>query len=193
MPKYIFIIVCCFGLACKQEGHSGQQLNTPSIHTNVQPDSLITPGKSIGNIHLHDDALVLIKRFGQPDKADAAMGASLMVWYAHHDTTAYQLGVYSHRNFGAKDEMVSRIKQIRVSSPSFKTQHLIGTGISLDTIRKYFAPIKKRTIRGTSGQTDVYDDAKAGIAFEIDGAQHCSAIIVHAPGDSAAAYLNMQE
>lgn len=195
MTKYIFIILICgFCVACRQKPHTNsQQPPASSVSANVQPDSLITPGIGVGNIHLNDDAAAAVKRLGQPDKSDAAMGASLMVWYKGHDTTASQLGIYAHHHFGAPDEAISRIKQIRVTSPSFKTKNLVGTGMALSNIQKYFSLQKKRTMMGAAGQTEIYDDAKSGIAFEIDASWRCNAIIVHAPGDSSAAYINMQE
>jgi len=195
MIKYGLIIAACgLCLACNQPVNKSagtvrqdQAAATPVVRS-VSPDSLISPGKGIGNIRLGDDANKLINIMGKPDRSDAAMGASLMVWFAGHDVAGYEISVYAHRNMGAKDEHISHIKQIRVTSSNFKTAAGIGVGASLDSIQKHFMPVKRK-VPGAA----VYDDAKAGVSFEMDTANKCSAVIVHAAGDSSATYINMRE
>lgn len=193
MIRYGFIIACCLGVACGRESHKGANnarkgVGNPTIHNEpVSPDNLISPGKGIGLIHLDENADNLIQALGKPDRSDAAMGASMMLWFDNHDVSGYFVSVYAHHNMGAKDEHVSRIKQIRVTSPVYQTSSGIGVGASLQSIQKYFMPLKKHV----SG-IYIYDDVKAGIAFEINKANKCSAIIVHAATDTRAAYINMR-
>lgn len=99
--------------------------HTVASDTNtVQPDRLITPGKSIGHIVLNDDVQNVIKQLGKPDSSDAAMGSSLMAWFAKHDITRYRTAVFSHRNMGGKDESISHIQTILITSPRFKTKRV---------------------------------------------------------------------
>lgn len=195
MIKYGFIITaCCLCAACRQPANKvaatalqGRAVNGPVTKT-ISPDSLISPGKGIGNIRLGEDANKLTNVLGQPDRSDAAMGASLMLWFAAHNTSGFQISVYAHRNMGAKDESISHIKQIRITSPAYKTVDGISTGSFLNSIKKHFTVVKRRV-----PETDIYDDVKAGIAFEMDTADKCSAIIVHAAMDISATYINMRE
>lgn len=187
MTKYALIIAaCCLLVACRQAVKTTKQ-NQPDTAKRalISADSLIMPGAAIGQIKLNQDAADLINTLGKPDKADAAMGASLMTWYAGHDTTGYLISIYAHRNMGAADERVNHIKQVRITSPAFQTARQLRTGSLLDSIKKYY------TLSGPK-QNGVYDDVKAGIAFEITG-KKCTAIVVHAPGDSSAAYIDMRE
>lgn len=195
MIKYGLIIAACgLCLACNQPANKSgatvsqdQPIDT-SVVQPVLPDSLISPGKGIGNIRLGDDANGVTNTLGKPDRSDAAMGASVMTWFADSDTSGYRLTVYAHRNMGAKDENISHIKQIRVTSPAYKTADGTGVGASLNSMQKHFTPVK-RIVPGVN----VYDDVKAGISFEMDAADKCSAVIVHTAGDSAATYINMRE
>lgn len=187
MIKYGLIIAACgLWMAYGQPVQTATQHQTDTVRqASIPSDSLIIPGAGVGQIRLNQDAAEVISRLGKPDKADAAMGASLMTWYAGHDTTGHLISIYAHRNMGGKDEAINYIKQIRITSPAFKTAQQIHTGSLPDSIKKYY------TLSGLK-QNGVYDDAKAGISFEIAG-QKCTAIIVHAPGDSSATYIDMRE
>lgn len=158
----------------------------------VLAEYLIVPGKSIGQTSLGGNADSLIQKLGKPDKGDAAMGAQMMTWYARHDTSGYLTTVYSHRNMGGKDEIISRIKQIRITSPAFKTADHIGVGSTLSNLQKCYQ-LKAGTVPGgKDASLKLYDDVTAGIAFEVDASGACKAVIIHAPRDSAATYLDMR-
>lgn len=195
MIKYAFALTfICLAAACGQSSNK----STTTVHETrpndivadepVDPRFLIVPGVGVGFIKLDEDADSVMHALGKPDKGDAAMGAQLLTWYNNHDTTSHLISVYSHRNFGGKDENISHVKAIRITSPQYQTSKFIHTGSPLDSIRKLYHAVSKIPQCGNY----VYDDIKKGIAFEVDGSK-CKAIIVHAAGDSAGAYLNLRQ
>ncbi|WPU98518.1 hypothetical protein SNE26_21065 [Mucilaginibacter sp. cycad4] len=180
--------------------HPGNKNDTFTHHTmasdtnttnTVQSAWLINPGKSIGHIILNDDVQNVIKQLGKPDSSDAAMGSSLMVWFAKHDITRYRTAVFSHRNMGGKDESVSHIQKILVTSPQFKTDDGIGVGSTKQDIQKIYTLKPTSTYNTKGGKVQVYTDMSKGISFEIDGSGHCVGVVVHKANDTASAYLNM--
>ncbi|MES2274459.1 MAG: hypothetical protein V4592_00435 [Bacteroidota bacterium] len=189
MIKYGFwIALVCFGVACGHTSSTTVQENRPNDIKGdepIAPKLLIVPGAGIGYIKLNENADSVVKAMGKPDKQDAAMGAMLMTWYNSHDTTRYQTTIYAHHNFGAKDEAVSHVKMIRITSPLYQTSKWAHVGFPLDSLQKLYHPNKN--------SRSVYDDVKAGIAFELGASNRCSAIIVHAPGDSSGAYLDTRQ
>jgi hypothetical protein len=50
---------------------------------------LIVPGISVGQTAINEGSEVVHKKLGKPDAGDAAMGKSVSIWYANHDTTGY--------------------------------------------------------------------------------------------------------
>jgi hypothetical protein len=157
----------------------------------VQSDWLITPGKSIGHIILNDDVQNVIKRLGKPDSSDAAMGSSLMVWFAKHDITRYRTAIFSHRNMGSKDESISHIQKILVTSPRFRTGEGVGVGSTKQDIQKYYSLKPTSTYTNNGGKVQIYTDPGKGISFEIDSSGRCVGVVVHKANDTAVAYLNM--
>lgn len=147
----------------------------------VASAALITPAKSIGKISLNENAAAVYKDLGKPDSGDAAMGKSLSTWYADHDPKGYQTQIYCARNMGNADENVSRVKQIRVTSPFFKTKEDIGAGATLAQIQAKFKVVKTASYPTQKPPYEIYD-GKNGIAFEILNSK-CSAVIVYLPGD----------
>ena len=152
---------------------------------------LIVPGKSIGLIKLNEQAEVVLKLLGKPDKADAAMGKSLQTWYAdpvisRPGTPVYETDIFFARNMGSTDES-SRAKQIRITSPEFKLERGIGVNTALETIQAQF-PEAIKTATYTSPQNretvSVYHDKKAGIAFEIAKTGKCIGIGIQEAGKS---------
>ena len=147
----------------------------------VPAAALIVSGKSIGQITLRENADSVYKALGKPDSGDAAMGKSLSTWYADHNPKGYQTQVFCVRNLGNPDENISRIKQIRVTSPYFKTSERIGAGSTLTEIQTKFKVIKTASYPDKKPPYQIYDDKK-GIAFEILNGK-CRAVIVYLPGD----------
>lgn len=186
-------MVICFGVACNQpQKHKAKPAAPIKITDTAMPlprnELTITPGGGIGRITIDENADSVITTLGKPDAGDAAMGSQLMTWYAGHDSTGYQTNVFSRRNMGGKDERISRVKAIRVTSPDFKTMELLRTGLSFNEIKPYFTLNPK----GRNGKgTATYEDTQAGIAFEVDSKNICTAIIVFGPGGSSGTYLNM--
>lgn len=144
--------------------------------------ALIVPEKSIGKISLKEDAAEVYKQLGKPDSGDAAMGKSLSTWYASHDPKGYQTQIFCSRNMGNPDENISRVKQILVTSPFFKTKEGLGVSSTLKEINTVFKVIKTVSYEKKKPPYAIYDNEK-GIAFEINNSQKCLAIIVYLPGD----------
>lgn len=141
----------------------------------ISADKLIVPGKSIGQTALNDNGAEVTKRLGRPDAGDAAMGKSLSIWYANHDTTSYQTMVYASRQIGTNDE-TSRVKQIRITSPWFVTKDSVQVGSTLEQIGKTYQTKKVAYFTKAGQMFNIY--RADGIAFEIDPQQKCTAIIV---------------
>jgi len=188
--RYSLIILAATGLmACNQSPKSTTAVDSTTIaatvkQTNdtatlsklVSTDKLITPGKSIGQTVLGQDAEAVFKRLGKPDAGDAAMGKALSIWYAGHDTTGHQTMIYTSRQMGTNDE-AARVKQIRVTSPWFMTADGIHNGSTLQQIGKVYEVKKSATFTLKNETYTIYRSAK-GIAFEIDPQEICKGIIV---------------
>lgn len=170
--------------------HHTMASDTGTTNTS-QSDWIITPGKSIGHIVLNDDVQHVIKGLGKPDSSDAAMGSSLMVWFADHNPAGNRTAVFSHHNMGGKDESVSYVQKILVTSPQFKTNDDIGVGSTKQEIRKIYTLKPTSSYTNKTGKVQVYTDLAKGISFEIDGSSKCIGVVVHKVNDTASAYLNM--
>jgi hypothetical protein len=90
---------------------------------------------------------------------------------------------------GGPDETISRVKQIRVTSPQFKTAEGIGTGATLTELSARYSIKAVDQYK----QLKVYDDLQHGIAFDVDSiTNRCVAISVHAPFNRNAAHMNLR-
>jgi hypothetical protein len=201
MRKYLILIALPLWCACNQSPNgAASTVHSPlvdSLHkadTVVKPITqarVIIPGKSVGPISINGNADSLSSSMGKPDSSDAAMGASMMIWNVKYKKGTYKTIIYAHRNMGAKDENVSHIKAIFVSSPFYKTTDYSGTGSDLRDVRKFFK-LKAHAIPGyTAKQLALYNDYNAGISFEADSNGHCHGVLVYAKGDSSVTYINM--
>lgn len=193
---FIALLIVCGIVSCKQKG-SGTASNEADVpdttEVNAIPaEQLIKPGVGIGQLQLNASADSAVILLGKPDTGDAAMGSQLATWYAKHDTSGYQTSIFSRRKLdGSKDENVSRILKILVTSPWFKTAEYMSTGNTLKDISKYYT-LKEGNSYQTKGQTiKTYTDLSKGISFEIDEAGKCVSILVHKPNSTADTYLNM--
>jgi len=215
MIRNTFIILLCGILfACNQSpknnSTAGQSADTgkvqqPLLNDSVAPSpastdtgkikttttQLIVPGRSIGNIQLGEDVANVSATLGRPDSSDAGMGSSLMVWFARHNPKGYRISVFAHRNMGAKDEIISRIQKILITSPGFKTADGMGVGSPETDIKKSYDLKPTSDYKNKDGKVQVYTDLDKGISFEIDASNKCVGIVVHKPHDTAVAYLNM--
>lgn len=189
MLKYSFIpaIVAIMLSGCQQQAH---QSLVDSLHTadtslkTISPVHLIIPGKKIGHIFINADADSLAAKLGHPSFTDAAMGALMMQWTARANGHVYD-------NMGNADNSVSYIKEIRTTHPKFKTADYAGVGSELKDVMKIYKLKKRDVPGGTDKKTTLYEDYRAGIGFEVDSNGKCTAVLVHAPGDSSVTYINM--
>lgn len=178
MPTFKFLLV----KFCLIAGCINQPPKTDAVFStqkSVPAAQLIVPGKSIGQTSIGENAENVFRRLGNPDSGDAAMGKSLSTWYAKHDVKGYQTQVFCSRNMGNPDETVSRVIQIRVTSPYFKTANGIGVGSMLKQINASFISKKSSFYKENKQTFFVYDTAE-GIAFETTAGGKCVGIIVHA-------------
>jgi len=198
MIKYAFALTIICALAgCDQPPAKNNIIvantdQTPASGAkHLSTDLMIDPGTGIGKIKIGSSTDSVIKTLGEPDAGDAAMGASLMTWYANHNSGSYHTSVYAHHSYNDKDEGLAKVKAIRVTSPDFNTAEMVHVGMPLDSIAAHYN-LRSQSQNG-NGTYKVYDDNQEGIAFEIDRQEKCSAIIVFEEGGSSVAYLNLQQ
>ncbi|WP_311950583.1 hypothetical protein [Mucilaginibacter terrae] len=183
--KLLILAAICLA-ACNQPDKktetSKQTIDTTDATTtrtaSIPTDKLIIPGKSIGQTALNDNGADVTRRLGRPDAGDAAMGKSLSIWYANHNSKGYQTMIYASRQMGTDDE-TSRVKQIRITSPWFITKDNVRVGSTLEQIEDLYRPQKTAWFKKDSKKFDIYQGE--GIAFEIDNQQKCTAIMVFTP------------
>ncbi len=150
---------------------------------------LIVPGKSIGKVTLNQNADSVMATLGKPDLTDGAMGSTMLTWLGKNGDSTSRVSVFTQRNMGVPDESVNRVKQIRVTSPQFKTADGIGAGAMFTDIDSRYSIKAVDKYK----QLKVYDDLQHGIAFDIDSlTSRCVAISVHAPFDRKAAHINLR-
>ena len=190
--RYTLAILCVLTIfACKHKSKTFRDAmkNESENHTDanmasatIASDKLIVPGKSIGQITLNESAATIIARLGKPDFSDAAMGKNVSVWYTDHSKNGYSTHMYFSTNMGNED--TSRVKTIRVSSPSFKTQNHLYAGVLIADAKKLYKLDSLSTFKINGSRCVLYDDAAAGIAFDIDRSGNIIGITVHEPGKS---------
>lgn len=153
----------------------------------------ITAGERVGRVFLNEATDAVINDLGQPDSADAAMGKTMLSWYTKPsgkgtDTAMNSTMIFAAMNAGAKDE-VYKVKQIRITSPFFKTAQKIGCGSTVTFIKLQYPQLKKPNAvyrdKKTGTEIMLYDETDEGIAFEINEATKCVGITVHEPGKKA--------
>ncbi|MCJ8211981.1 hypothetical protein MUY27_19845 [Mucilaginibacter sp. RS28] len=157
----------------------------------VTADKLIVPGERIGGTHLNENVDSVILRLGKPDKSDAAMGSAMATWLSKEPNSPYQTDIYSHRNMGAADENIARVKIIRVTSPWFKTEERLGVGSTLPQVEDHFKTKQAIVYANGKDTLRIYDDRSKGIGFEMNNSGKCTGVLIHTKGDSTAAYISM--
>jgi hypothetical protein len=193
MRYYLLLLLPVLWLAACNETPKATQANKASATVNdssntknpeiITADKLIIPGKSIGQTAINENTANVFKRLGRPDGGDAAMGKSVSIWYANHDTTGYQTMIYSSRQMGTENED-SKVKQIRVTSPWFMTTDSIHTGSTLQQIKQHYQ-VKKATYCNRESQQYITYGTPQGIAFETDPQEKCVAVIVYEADNKA--------
>ena len=129
---------------------------------------LIVPGRSVGDISLGEDMTKVSAKLGRPDDGDAAMGKAWGIWYSKDSTSGRrdELAVYS--SYRDTSMSVKEVKQIRITSPKYKTQDGFTTGFSESDTRSKF-PSLERISAYLNEQKDtvvIYDAKTDGIGFE---------------------------
>jgi hypothetical protein len=183
------VALCCKSKTEKEENHSAATEIKSDTTSNIETDTarndnfdkawLIIPSKSIGKTEINQNADLVFKNLGKPDGGDAAMGKSVAIWYANHDSTGHSTSIYTTRDMG--NNPTALIRQIRVTSPVFKTKENLGAASDLSEIEKTFDLKVVESFMDSGKQYKIYD-AKEGIAFEIGPNKKCVAVIVHEAG-----------
>ncbi|AWI26932.1 hypothetical protein [Flavobacterium pallidum] len=191
MKTFFLLIFAALAFSCsnREKTNATEKNDTiAAINTaaEIKPELLITPGIAIGLTAIEDNTSKL-ETLGTPDQSDAAMGKAWMTWYGKKtDTTRDELNIYTTYKDNELKEKV--VRQIRVTSPDFKTKDGISTESSFAEIQQQYPKLQtvgKYDNSDTKIETTIYDDVASGIAFEIKnpyGNSHCSAIIVHPKG-----------
>jgi hypothetical protein len=165
------------------------------------PNAAVVPGRSLGNITLGAEAASLAA-LGPASITDAAMQKAWATWYGARPANAgprTQLDVYTAPANNDVDHHTVQV--VRATSPWFHLANGLRVGTSQRAIwAAYGALPLVATYRLATGHRYLYDDARRGIAFELDGqasGSRCRALLVHAPGQASkpvfammALYLN---
>lgn len=148
---------------------------------------LVVPGKAIGNTRIDENMDDVIKLLGKPDDGDAAMQKSVAIYYKG----AYSTSILSARDTEG-DHPAAKVKQIRVTSPAFKTADSLHVGSTLDELNAKYQLKKTGTYKAEGGECTIWD-AGHGIAFETNPAKSVIAVIVYSPEEPyKGAYLNIR-
>jgi hypothetical protein len=157
---------------------------------------LIVPGKSIGQIKLEAPAQSLAV-LGKPDGGDAAMMKAWRIWYSRKKDKSIDSSHLVAAFTAMRSADTQYVKQVRVNSPRFKTVKGVGAGSSMAAIKKAYpaiALVQTYESANKARRIAVYQDTKAGIAFETSNSRSkkpvCSMVVVFDPGESAAGYLD---
>jgi len=192
MKYFAFIFSFALLTACSDKKPapvlSEKEGKATAVSKNKRADLTIIPGESIGKITLEQNAETL-KDLGKPDLSDSAMGKSWLTWY-NKNTTAEngksELNIYTTYKNSDLTEKV--IRQIRITSPDFKSVDGIHTGKAFTEIKSVYPNLKysgKFSDPGSKNEIEVYDDEVSGVAFEIENdgnRRNCVAIIIHSKG-----------
>lgn len=167
--------------ACGRNGGSSSRNERPlSIAaSDGKTPLLLVPGRAAGSLVIGAPDTAL-DRLGEPGYGDAAMGKALRAWSIDADTGGYGLSVLTARDMG--NDETSRIRQIRVASPRFKTAESLMVGVALlkiSAVHRHALHIVDMPTADDDAYT-VYDTDQ-GIAYEVDAAYRCRAIIIYDP------------
>jgi len=148
----------------------------------VPADRLIIAGKSMGQTILNEARSQVLALLGKPDFSDAAMGKSVAIWYTDHNKKGYATNIYFTTDMGNDD--TARVKVIRITSPSFKTNNHLYAGVLITEAQKLYKLQKVGTFKLNGSNRTLYDDTAAGIALEADRSDNITGIAIHETGES---------
>lgn len=215
VPLCVLMFFCSVIMACQSADHpafkpvdsasvpldslkaqvdSEKKASSPAVDTleaaNQEADWLLRPGIAAGKTAINATADQVYARLGKADGGDAAMGKAISIWYNNHDSTAHSLAIYTVRDTGAMPP--ARIKQIRVTSPTFRTKEGIHAGSTLTEIKKAFQVTRSEAYKSEGENYSVYS-SKQGIAFEINAAGECVSVLIFEAGKpSSTTYLKFR-
>jgi len=202
-PLHLLIAIPFLAIACTSKPKTADEHGTTTtLHSSVKviktetspkrqtnADWLIVPGKSVGKVALNQNTDSVLSTLGKPDLTDGAMGSSMLTWLGKNGDSTSRVSIFTQRDMGGPDESISRVKQIRVTSPQFKTAEGIGTGATLTDLNSSYSIKAVDKYK----QLKVYDDLQHGIAFDVDSlTNRCVAISNYAPFDRKAAHINLR-
>jgi len=162
----------------------------PLLAFTAAPNSLVVPGRSLGNITLGADATTLAT-LGPATTTDAAMQKAWATWRGSRPATGgapTQLDVYTAPAGHDVDHHTVQI--VRATSPWFHLANGLRPGARLSAIRQAYGQLPlATTYRVASHPRYLYDDVPRGVAFETDGtasSSRCQAVLIHLPGKAIA-------
>jgi hypothetical protein len=201
---YALMLLCCVIMGCQSADHpafkavdsasvpldslkaqvdSEKKLGSPAADTpdsaKQEGDWLLQPGIAAGKTAINQTADQVYARLGKADGGDAAMGKAIAIWYNNHDSTAHSIAIYTVRDTGSMPP--ARVKQIRVTSPTFKTKEGIHAGSTLMEIKKVFQVTRSEAYKSEGENYSVYS-SKQGVAFEINAAGECVSVLIFEAG-----------
>lgn len=165
-------------------------------------NSLIIPGKSLGEIELGMDEKVVWKKLGESNTGEAAAGSHWNAWFAPTEKgrgaelDIHTSGVSDHSDGPA-------VTWVRAESTFFHTKEGVSTGSSLAEIWKAFPNLRFSNTDSRDAAVEFYADGSQGIAVEVrrtrttadsSGAPDeawgiCRAIVVFSPREYQAGSL----
>jgi hypothetical protein len=180
------------GPACGRQERGGKRETKAAATESASERITLTPGRSAGQINIGDADTAVRRHLGPPDLSDAAMGKAILVWHTKADDTIYPLSVFTARDMG--NDETARIKQIRITSPQFETRNGLRPGVPLRELSIAYPHALHivETYEAGGQQYSVYD-TREGIAFEVDSADVCTAIIIQEKGDATRPYLALRQ
>lgn len=162
----------------------------PLLAFTAAPNSLVVPGRSLGNITLGAEASSLAA-LGPASRSNGAMQKAWSTWLGSRPATGgalTQLDVYTAP--AGNDVNHHTVQVVRATSPWFHLANGLRPGARLSAIRQAYGKLPlATTYRGAAHPRYLYDDVPRGIAFETDGtasSSRCQAILVHLPGKAIA-------
>ena len=196
--KTIFVVLCIGFAACQSSQNSQRQNDSmESVESGpgqiVDANFLIVPGLSVGEISLGEDMEKVGKLLGRPDAGDAAMGKAWGIWYSNDSGSGQRNEIAIYSSYRDTSMRVKDVKQIRITSPKFKTQDGFTTGFSESDTKLKF-PAMERISSYLNEQKDtitIYDAKQDGIGFEFLKGKSIS-LTVHPMNQSVnATYLTL--
>jgi len=158
----------------------------PLLAFTAAPNSLVVPGRSLGNITLGASATTLTA-LGPATSSDAATQKAWSTWLGSRPATGgapTQLDVYTAP--AGHDVEHHTVQVVRATSPWFHLANGLRPGARLSAIRQAYGKLPlATTYRVASRPRYLYDDVPRGVAFETDGtasSSRCQAVLVHLPG-----------